>query len=974
MTKKTKTPAGIGEAGVIFGFDPTDTNKVNAIQVNANGAVLVTGITGGGGGGGGSSDTTEATQLLVKTAAQSIDAKTPALVSGAVPVSPNITKGLGVVDANTTRVTLATDSPAVTALTSIDAKTPASPATAQNQDSTNTKIDTTNSKLDTINTTLNAALPAGSNNIGSVSIATLPSLPNGTNSIGKVNPTNFVATLVDEFDTNSLAANWDTTIASGDIVTIDGNAAGASYLVISKNPLAQNTSTSVAMKSAITIPVELSVGPHMSQRTYGQTVALEVVSSDTTSAYTDVAISAIQQATTTLTVTTATAHGLMIGDSFSVYGVSDSRFNYPSLTVATTPTPTQFTATSGSVPLPSVTAGPFASGFIKKRQRLGRAQSGTGLNFDNNVATNGICFVAADNGNIQPSGTIAGNQAINVTTTASVQAINAPYNYAFRPSSQYQLSLTPDRVQWINQSPDNVSTQSTSIFALTQVVPLPTKSYKFRIRAENEAGLTVPVAKIVSMTKTGTTTATVVTDVPHGLTTTDVINIYGASDQVAYANLTAAGPVASVIDSVTFTVVFGTAVTSTVYGGYVARINGNVLMSGLGAIAQAAVSSTVSTAADGKSILTLTGSAAWAGLLIGDYVNVHGLRSVPGTGADLGCDGSWKVRNIVTTSLELEPIGSTVAPANFGSTVSGGAVIKRTDLRLSFVRMFDVDRQRVELFARPSSDVTASAPVVVQNVPAVTVNSGTITTVTGVTTVSTVTGVTTVSSVTSNQLAIPGLVADQASAAITTTTTGGTITPTFGTEYEVNEIVTVVSGTTPTLDLVLQESDDGGTNWFDVWHFPRITAVGQYRSPKLPLKGNRVRVVETITGTTPSFTRSRNRLQGSTSPTAMRQFFDRATIVLTTLNSVTPTWDVSDCRNLQLAINVGAVTTTAPALQLEGTEDGGVTWFAIGTPLTAVASSTVQVTVANIQTQFVRARVSTAGVGVTAGYVKIKGF
>ena len=45
-------------------------------------------VSGGtGGGGGGTSDTTEATQLQVKTAVQSIDAKTPALQGGAVPVS-----------------------------------------------------------------------------------------------------------------------------------------------------------------------------------------------------------------------------------------------------------------------------------------------------------------------------------------------------------------------------------------------------------------------------------------------------------------------------------------------------------------------------------------------------------------------------------------------------------------------------------------------------------------------------------------------------------------------------------------------------------------------------------------------------------------------------------------------------------------------------------------------------------------------
>lgn len=82
------------------------------------------------------------------------------------------------------------------------------------------------------------------------------------------------------------------------------------------------------------------------------------------------------------------------------------------------------------------------------------------------------------------------------------------------------------------------------------------------------------MAQIVSATKTGTTTATVVTDVPHGLTTGDVIVCYGNRDATNFANLTAATTVASVVNATMFTVVWGSAVTATGYGGYVARVNG----------------------------------------------------------------------------------------------------------------------------------------------------------------------------------------------------------------------------------------------------------------------------------------------------------------------------------------------------------------------------------------------------------------
>jgi len=77
---------------------------------------------------------TSANQTTANTSLASLDGKAPALVSGRVPVdgsgvtqpvAPNISRGSGVMDANTTRVTLATDGPTVSALNSIDTKTPA---------------------------------------------------------------------------------------------------------------------------------------------------------------------------------------------------------------------------------------------------------------------------------------------------------------------------------------------------------------------------------------------------------------------------------------------------------------------------------------------------------------------------------------------------------------------------------------------------------------------------------------------------------------------------------------------------------------------------------------------------------------------------------------------------------------------------------------------------------------------------------
>lgn len=221
-------------------------------------------------------------------------------------------------------------------------------------------------------------------------------------------------------------------------------------------------------------------------------------------------------------------------------------------------------------------------------------------------------------------------------------------------------------------------------------------------------------------------------------------------------------------------------------------------------------------------------------------------------------------------------------------------------------------------------------------------------------------------------LPLPQIVADVASAALTTTTTTAAITPAHGQAYQVVIPVTAVTGTTPTLDVGVEESDDTGTNWQRVYDFPRITATGIYRSPKLSLRGNRLRYVQTVGGTTPSFTRAVQRLQSSDSVPQLSQLIDR-TIALTTLSSSTPSLNVQGCTNAQLVVNIGAATTP-PTLQLQGSDDNGASWYAVGATLAAIASSTVQLTVNNVNTQLLRATVTVAGNTVTPGYVLVKGF
>jgi hypothetical protein len=761
------------------------------------------------------------------------------------------------------------------------------------------------------------------------------------------------------------ADRWREQRASTDIVQVDGNAAAASYLDVSLDPLAQGTETVIESVAYYAMPLELSVGAHMSQRTLGQEFAIEIVDTgEPLNDVADLAISALSQATTTLTITTTNPHGLSAGKSIGIRGFADSRVNYPSLVIASTPTANQFTATAGpGATIPSLTVGPLSGGFVYFRERLGRANEGTSIIFENATVTNASTYIRSESGDALPSGAIIGNHSATILTTASVQAINAANTYAFQPTNQYNLKLRADILRWTNQPVDSNNQETTIGIPRTQVIPNPKAQYKLRIRATNNKALTVPVAHIQNVAKTGTTTATVTTQTPHGLTVGDVIAAYGVRDQTNFANLTAATAVASVIDANNFTVIWGSAVTASSQSGHIYRVNGGNLPSGLGAIAQVIQSVTRT-----SNVLTLVGNAAWSGLVIGDYINLAALHDT--SGVDLLLDGAYRVRNIATTTLEVEPIaGFAPTDTDIVLTNCGGAVIKRTCLRLSFIRVFDYERARFEVLPAAAGDLGGGVPVTLQG--GTTAVTGTLAaTQSGAWNVTLLAGAVKAGNF---DFAPATLVNDVVSAALTTTTTTAAITPTFGLAYQVNIPVTAISGTTPTLDVRIEESDDNGTNWFTVYDFPRITATGIYRSPVMPLgTGTRVRYVQTVGGTTPSFTRSINRNQSNVQTPAVRQLVDRS-IAPNTLNSVTPTLLARDAGNsTQLVVNMGAITTTAPAFQLEGSDDFGLTWYAIGTPLTAVASSTVQVTVNSINAGAIRARVSTAGVGATLGSVMIK--
>jgi hypothetical protein len=116
-------------------------------------------------------------------------------------------------------------------------------------------------------------------------------------------------------------------------------------------------------------------------------------------------------------------------------------------------------------------------------------------------------------------------------------------------------------------------------------------------------------------------------------------------------------------------------------------------------------------------------------------------------------------------------------------------------------------------------------------------------------------------------------VVDVASAAITTSTTTASILPSGGISYQVEFDITAITGADTVCNLSIEESYNSGLSWRRIYTFEPITfAKGTrvYKSDFLPLTGDRIRYVQTITGIAPSITRSILRTQSNLSvPTAI---------------------------------------------------------------------------------------------------------
>lgn len=490
---------------------------------------------------------------------------------------------------------------------------------------------------------------------------------------------------------------------SDHLFTTGGNSSGSSYLRISLNPFKDETEVSLSSKQVFSYPFRLGFGVSISQRIVGQEVFVGVAESDPTTGIKlipSVADKPITGATATVASNVATFtltnHGLRGGDRVLIMGCAEHRLNVGPV-VVTVVTADTFTVpcTLGNASYSSV------GGFVRNADQFAYANNGTGLLFENATATN-ASFITRRNGSSVRS------VNVGVSTSAAAQSNTSPGTDAFNASSNYEFYGSLDEIACRTFASDSTSGMN-SFSKWTQTVPDEESSYRIVIRAKNLGGMTKPVGRITNIAKSGTTTATVTTDVPHGLVAGDYVQVYGVLNQTDFPAQGAQTVVASAPTSTTFTVVM-TATTPTISssGGVVFKNEGSVLAAGVLAQAVASISRA-------NNVLTLVGNTTWVGPLPGEYFQVHGL-----TGAAAAYEGAYKVLRVSGSTLELESNG-----ADFGSIATGGAVFRRTDVRIHFARIMDYTRLAAEITGGKgnTNDGNNAVPVTVVASSAVSVNS-----------------------------------------------------------------------------------------------------------------------------------------------------------------------------------------------------------------------------------------------------------
>lgn len=201
------------------------------------------------------------------------------------------------------------------------------------------------------------------------------------------------------------------------------------------------------------------------------------------------------------------------------------------------------------------------------------------------------------------------------------------------------------------------------------------------------------------------------------------------------------------------------------------------------------------------------------------------------------------------------------------------------------------------------------------------------------------------------------------STVLTTSGNSGGITNVNGGSITGLITVSAVSGTSPTLDIIMEESYDNGTTWTPVWSANRITAVSKVNIPNMVVLGLR-RWSWAVGGTTPSFTVSVVINSLDAPGKIIRNLFDRA-INQVSLGSSSAALYIEGCTNLTAFVQSGGGTTAAN-YNIQVSPDG-VNWANTSSNLIALLSSSVALNLSGVNAKW--ARLSIVNIGLLSSQI-----
>lgn len=794
-------------------------------------------------------------------------------------------------------------------------------------------------------------------------------------------------------------ANVDT--AGGDFVTMTAGVNGQPILALSGSPLTTGESSIVNTNKAVVQPCAYEFALSVVRTNVAFAVAslfandpvagaeplrapINIISAYQSSATLGAAYNANAGTAAHYTLDTAlpaagTAGAVYVGDWVNIVGFTDTRLNYPNACINFISPDRKtisisYSSDSGipslAIPVVTPTLGTCKLHFYSN---MAGAKNGLAVRFSGTTTTSAAVLSIFNGDDTQVSGWVLGDQRTTIANAAPSYRLGSSAVYGqpeILTSSRYKIECLPSMASLLDKTE-----QSNALWALrdlprTSVKPAQNAAMYPRFRLYKPVGMTRPVAKIVSAVKTGTTTATVNIDVAPvtPLAVGNTVVLYGMRDTANFPATT--GTVASVISPTQFTIVIGTAVTATSYGGSVSIVNGGQAQQG---VIPQVVQSVVSRVADGSNWLDVIGSSTWAGLAVGDYIDLYGLRNAT-TGANVGVDGVWEVAHLYTTTMVVKPVfdinGIRISPAlsTLASTNCGGTVLLRPTIRLHDQLLTSWGEVRTMIDGQGEIRNDKSLPtysmggsVAVQQSSAASVG-----TAGG--------GAWIVRSAVHRTV-------DIASAALTTvgqtTSTAIDVTGNVGTHQFFTD-ATAVTGTSPRMFTRLQGSYTNAANeFFNIYDTPVLTNATDKLaalSPNIPVEFPFIRFIRDVRGTTPSFTNSVTRM---TRPGAedkrVRRMNDRVlSLVAVAGTASTEYLLVMGCNKLKIDCQPLTGATVAAAVKVQvcyGNPAIATNWIDLPSA-TLTCSATLFSTSADVDlptgARFARLAVTTQGAGVVA--------